>query len=74
MPAVGRGHVDLEQGVFYRRAIGRRKTKKRQPPVKLPPRLLAHMRRWAALGFANPDISHYQLAAGHLMGQTGRLA
>jgi len=34
MPAVGRGHVDLERGVFYRRAIGRRKTKKRQPPVK----------------------------------------
>jgi hypothetical protein len=46
MPAVGRGHVDLDAGVFYRRAIGRRQTKKRQPPVKLPPRLLAHMRRW----------------------------
>ena len=23
MPTIGRGHVDLEQGVFYRRAIGR---------------------------------------------------
>ena len=56
MPAVGRGHVDLEQGVFYRRAIGRRKTKKRQPPVKLPPRLLAHMRRWSALGFAREAV------------------
>jgi hypothetical protein len=30
MPTVGRGHVDLEQGVFYRRAVGRRQTKKRQ--------------------------------------------
>jgi integrase len=52
MPTVGRGHVDLEQGVFYRGAIGRRQTKKRQPPVKLPPRLLAHMRRWAQLRIA----------------------
>jgi integrase len=56
MPTVGRGHVDLERGVFYRRAIGRRKTKKRQPPVKLPPRLLAHMRRWAARGLSTKAV------------------
>jgi integrase len=56
MPTVGRGHVDLEQGVFYRRAVGRRQTKKRQPPVKLPPRLLAHMRRWAARGLARKTV------------------
>jgi integrase len=46
-PTEGCGHVDLERGVFYRRAAGARETKKRQPPVKLPSRLLAHMRRWA---------------------------
>jgi integrase len=56
MPTVGHGHVDLDQGVFYRRAIGRRQTKKRQPPVKLPPRLLAHMRRWAARGLAKKAV------------------
>jgi integrase len=56
MPTVGRGHVDLEQGVFYRRAIGRRQTKKRQPPVKLPPRLLAHVRRWAVKGLARKAV------------------
>ena len=56
MPTVGRGHVDLDQGVFYRRAIGRRQTKKRQPPVKLPPRLLAHLRRWAARGIAKKAV------------------
>jgi hypothetical protein len=56
MPTVGRGHVDLERGVFYRRAIGRRKTKKGQPPVKLPPRLLAHMRRWAARGLSRTAV------------------
>lgn len=46
-PTAGRGHVDLERGVFYRRAQGVRETKKRQPPVKLPDRLVAHLRRWA---------------------------
>ena len=46
MPTVGRGYVDLDAGVFYRRATGARETKKRQPPVRLPPRLLAHLRRW----------------------------
>jgi integrase len=56
MPTVGRGHVDLERGVFYRRAIGRRQTKKRQPPVKLPARLLTHVRRWARLGLARKSV------------------
>jgi integrase len=46
MPTVGRGYVDLERGVFHRLAVGRRQTKKRQPPVRLPNRLLAHLRRW----------------------------
>jgi len=56
MPTIGKGHVDLEQGVFYRRAIGRQQTKKRQPPVKLPPRLLVHTRRWARLGFSRKAV------------------
>jgi len=42
----GRSYVDLNQGMFYRLAEGSRATRKRQPPVPLPPRLLAHMRRW----------------------------
>jgi integrase len=46
-PAVGTGWVDLERGVFHRRAVGERETKKRKPPVRIPTRLLAHMRRWA---------------------------
>jgi integrase len=36
--------------VFYRRAAGRRETKKRQPPVPLPDQLLAHLRRWKRRG------------------------
>lgn len=49
-PAEGRGWVDLDRGVFYRRAAGARETKKRQPPIRLPDPLLAHMRRWARNG------------------------
>ena len=42
----GRSFVDLENGIFYRLAEGRSETKKRQPPVPIPPRLIAHLRRW----------------------------
>jgi integrase len=51
-PAIGRGHIDLERGVFYRRAQGAKVTKKRQTPVRLPAKLLAHLRRWHRLGIA----------------------
>ncbi|QYO75608.1 tyrosine-type recombinase/integrase [Devosia salina] len=43
----GSGYIDLERGVFYRRKHGRAETNKRQPPARLPSRLLAHIRRWA---------------------------
>jgi integrase len=56
MPTIGRGYVDLERGVFYRRGMGRRQTKKKQTPVKLAPRLLAHLRRWKRLGIARDAV------------------
>src|SRR4029079_9170334 len=46
----GRSYVDLERGIFSRLAEGARATNKPQPPVPLPPRLLAHLRRWASKG------------------------
>ena len=46
MPHVNGGHVDCERGVLYRRAAGEAESKKRTPPVPIPPRLLAHLRRW----------------------------
>ena len=55
-PMLGRGWVDLDHGVFYRRSAGFRETKKRQPPVRLPERLLAHLRRWERLGLARHAI------------------
>jgi integrase len=50
VPAIGRSHVDLENGIFYRLAKGKKATKKRQPPVRLPPKLLGHLRRWHRVG------------------------
>jgi integrase len=52
VPAIGRGHIDTENGLFFRRAQGARITKKRQPPVKLSERLLLHLRRWERLGIS----------------------
>lgn len=48
--AIGRSFVDLERGVYYRRRQGAAVTNKRQPPMPIPPRLLAHLRRWFARG------------------------
>ena len=53
---VGRSFVDLERGIYYRRAKGKRATNKRQPPVPIPARLLAHMRRWARLGIVEAFV------------------
>lgn len=46
----GCGFIDLDNGVYYRQPEGKRQTKKRQPPVRIPRRLLAHMRRWRRTG------------------------
>jgi integrase len=46
----------LESGVFYRRPQGATLTKKRQSPVRLPGRLLAHLRRWNRLGIARHAV------------------
>ena len=42
----GRSFIDLENGLFYRMAEGSIVTNKRQPPVRLPRRILAHLDRW----------------------------
>lgn len=45
--AVQQAWVDLEKGAVYRRGRGERdKATKRRPVVRIPSRLLAHMRRW----------------------------
>ena len=56
MRAIGRGWVDLETGVYWRKAHGSAATNKKQPTVPLMPRLLAHMRRWHRLGISTKAI------------------
>lgn len=43
------GHIDLECGLLYRASNIARRTKKRQPPVRIPRQLLGHLRRWQRL-------------------------
>lgn len=44
----GHSWVDMEAGLYYRLAEGVRATNKRQPAVRIPARLLVHLRRWKA--------------------------
>jgi integrase len=57
---LGHSFVDLDQGIFYRLAIGRRATNKRQSPAPIPPRLLAHMRRWVRRGIVTSHFVEWQ--------------
>jgi hypothetical protein len=52
----GRSFVDLDRGIFYRLAEGKRATNKRQPLLPIPGRLLAHMRRWARKGIVRSNF------------------
>jgi len=46
----GRAWVDLSTGMFHGRPYRARKTKKRRQQLRVPPPLLAHMRRWRRNG------------------------
>ena len=59
-PANDRGWVDLEKGTFHRLRQGRRQTKKRQPPVRIPRRLLFHLKRWRRLGISKSAVVEFQ--------------
>ena len=50
MPNTQGGWIDTARGVMYRRPQGAAETRKRTPPVPVPARLLAHLRRWERLG------------------------
>lgn len=47
-PTEGHGWIDLDRGILYRRTAGMKRTKKRQPAIRLPPRFWAHVLRWRA--------------------------
>jgi integrase len=54
------GWVDLERGVIFRRADGERVAhNKRKTPVKIAPRLLAHLKRWHRIDSGIRHVVHY---------------
>ena len=55
----GSAYVELDEGIFYRLAQGQRATNRRQPPVPLPHRVLAHLRRWRDKGIANTHFVEF---------------
>jgi integrase len=55
----GRGFIDTNSGIFYRKAFGKKATKKRQPPVVLPDRLLSHVRRWEKIGLCQTALIEF---------------
>jgi integrase len=60
MPNTTGGWVDLERGILHRRGSGQRETNKRQPPTRIPPRLLTHLRRWKHLDMGVRAIIRYE--------------
>lgn len=46
----GRAWIDLANGGYYGRPAGERQTNKRKQTERVPPALLAHLRRWRARG------------------------
>ena len=65
-PTEGKGWVDVERGVFHRKPKGKRETNKRQPPVRLPQRLVAHLRRWKAKGETAHVVEWREKAVGQV--------
>lgn len=55
LPSTSGGWVDVERGLLYRRATGASETKKRQPPARMPAKLLPWLRRWR-----KADLAHSQ--------------
>lgn len=59
----GRPYVDVEAGLYYRAWEGESVARnKRAPPIRLPSRLLAHLRRWRRMG-ANYVVEYQGRAA-----------
>lgn len=52
-PSADAGWLDAEAGIIYRAGTAEKQTRKRKTAARMPDRLLAHVRRWAALDLAN---------------------
>jgi integrase len=52
------GWPDLDAGVLYRKGVRVRETTKRRSPMRLPRRLIAHLKRWKAIDNDKGPILH----------------
>lgn len=61
------GWIDVAAGILYRAGAAERQTNKQQPPCQIPPRLLAHVRRWHRLDAKRGvgPVVHYKGAHVH---------
>lgn len=55
MPNTTGGWVDFDRQILHRRGRNVGETKKRQPQMRVNPRLLAHMRRWQRMDDGGPQ-------------------
>ncbi len=60
----GLSYVDVDRKIFHRHAGGERETGKRQPSVKLSPRLAAHLARWKRIDAARETQPVFVLTYG----------
>lgn len=51
-PSPDAGWLDPDAGIIYRAGTAEKQTRKRRTAARMPDRLLAHVRRWAALDLA----------------------
>lgn len=57
-PSADAGWLDAEAGIIYRAGKAEKQTRKRRTAARMPDRLLAHVRRWAATDLARgPQIA-----------------
>jgi integrase len=78
---IGRGWVDLEQGLIYRMKEGARANNKRQPPVPMAPELWRLMRRWAredgargpVVAFNGEPVASIKVAMKRAVGLAGSI-
>jgi integrase len=64
LPSTDSGWIDLEHGVIYRKGPAQKKTNKKRPAIRIPARLLPHLKRWAAI-----DARGYQSGRMRIAGK-----
>lgn len=72
VPSVTEPYVQTDRGLLFRRGARERETSKRQPPVRIVPRLLAHMRRWERMDLERRGKDGSPEPATHVVHVLGR--